>query len=428
MNQTILVHRNVVIISLIAGVVIIFGLSMVIQPCAKWDFNIDAFAGKASGSWEPQPALYCFQGSSEISEEKANEIKNIKTEYYSIKELSELKSEEKIQLENEVRILESQIEKNPSLIPVLVTKKIGVQEIENELGKITFELSTVAVEYRETLDGLNIIAVTNEEKNSKFSQIRVLTGPTVELDQKIYTWTDKVYITIVDPWENTNSDEIETIGNNGELIIQADSGNELKYTLMETGKDTGIFTGEIILTGFPDYDANNDGFADDASGRKSQLGPTEGNLPVNNKDAITVMYKFSENETVIGSSIVNWNIGEIQFLKASYQLNDTAKIRLIDPDLNTNPEAFNFVTIRVNSDTYPDGIDVLLKETNMSTGMFEGFTKFTTGKSGKNLLKTDFGDTIYTSFIDKTLPEPYVIYDELEISATSKIQKTLLPG
>ena len=38
-------------------------------------------------------------------------------------------------------------------------------------------------------------------------------GATVELDQKVYTWTDKVYITIVAPDHNFDSDLVDEIGN-----------------------------------------------------------------------------------------------------------------------------------------------------------------------------------------------------------------------
>jgi hypothetical protein len=37
-------------------------------------------------------------------------------------------------------------------------------------------------------------------------------GATVELDQKVYTWTDKVYITIVAPDHNFDGDLIDQIG------------------------------------------------------------------------------------------------------------------------------------------------------------------------------------------------------------------------
>ena len=85
-------------------------------------------------------------------------------------------------------------------------------------------------------------------------------GATIELDQRVYTWTDKVYVTVVAPDHNIDSDQVDEIGNNDDYPIRISTrGNEReKYKLVETGADTGIFTGEIILTGFQPHDADGD--------------------------------------------------------------------------------------------------------------------------------------------------------------------------
>ena len=77
-------------------------------------------------------------------------------------------------------------------------------------------------------------------------------GATVELDQRVYTWTDKVYVTVVAPDHNIDSDQVDEIGNEPDYPIRVSTrGNEIdEYKLVETGADTGIFTGEIILIGF----------------------------------------------------------------------------------------------------------------------------------------------------------------------------------
>ena len=82
-------------------------------------------------------------------------------------------------------------------------------------------------------------------------------GATVELDQKVYTWTDKVYITVVAPDHNFDSDLIDDVGNTNEDPIKVSTRgfNIDTYKLVETGTDTGIFTGEVILTGF-NHDAD----------------------------------------------------------------------------------------------------------------------------------------------------------------------------
>ena len=80
------------------------------------------------------------------------------------------------------------------------------------------------------------------------------------LDQKVYSWTDKVYITIVAPDHNFDSNLIDEIGETDEDPLRvATKGFDLdNYRLVETGFDTGIFTGEVILTGFA-HDPTGDG-------------------------------------------------------------------------------------------------------------------------------------------------------------------------
>ena len=84
-------------------------------------------------------------------------------------------------------------------------------------------------------------------------------GATIELDQKVYTWTDKVYITIVAPDHNFDSGLVDKIGDTDDdpLIVQTRTQKLTGYTLAETGTDTGIFSGEVILKGF-NYDADGD--------------------------------------------------------------------------------------------------------------------------------------------------------------------------
>ena len=75
-------------------------------------------------------------------------------------------------------------------------------------------------------------------------------GATVELDQNVYTWTDKVFITVVASDYNFDSNIVDEIGteDKGEITIRT-RADELGYRLAETGPDTGVFTGELVLTG-----------------------------------------------------------------------------------------------------------------------------------------------------------------------------------
>ncbi|MDC0639228.1 hypothetical protein OAP30_07295, partial [Nitrosopumilus sp.] len=256
-------------------------------------------------------------------------------------------------------------------------------------------------------------------------------GATVELDQKVYTWTDKVYITIVAPDHNFDSGLVDEIGNTDDDPIKVSTrGNELKnYKLVESGADTGIFIGEVTLAGMT-HDVDGDGTNDvtTISGGSSGTGPTEGQLAATDNDGLTVSFEFSEDETVVGSALIRWNIGEVQWLEASYPASGTGVIRVIDADMNLDPEAIDNFDVDAWSDSDAGGIDLTVTETNEATGIFEGTVFFTTANdSSGHRLRVAEGDTVTAEYEDNTLPEPYTTADELDITATSLIGTVVPP-
>ena len=255
-------------------------------------------------------------------------------------------------------------------------------------------------------------------------------GATVELDQKVYTCTDKVYTTIVAPDHNFDSDLVDEIGETGSDPIKISTrGFDLdNYKLVETGTDTGIFTGEVILTGFTAHDADGDGVENDVTGTTSGSGPTDGFLATDDDDGLTVSFEFSEDETIVGSALIRWNIGEVQWLEASYPASGTGVVRIIDPDMNLDPEAVDNFEVDVWSDSDAGGIDLTVTETNEATGIFEGTVFFTTlDESSGHRLRVAEGDTVTAEYEDNTLPDPYTTADELDITATSLIGTVVPP-
>jgi hypothetical protein len=258
-------------------------------------------------------------------------------------------------------------------------------------------------------------------------------GATIELDQKVYTWTDKVYITIVAPDHNFDSGLVDEIGNTASDPIKVSTrGNELtQYKLVESGADTGIFIGEVTLTGFR-HDA--DGVVDrDGRGDTNPYtstpnsGPTDGLLETTDNDGLTVSFEFSEDETVVGSALIRWNIGEVQWLEASYPASGTGVVRVIDADMNLDPESVDNFEVDIWSDSDAGGIDLTVTETNEATGIFEGTVFFTTSDdSSGHRLRVSEGDTVTAEYEDNTLPDPYTTADELDITATTLIG-TIVP-
>ena len=256
-------------------------------------------------------------------------------------------------------------------------------------------------------------------------------GATVELDQETYTWTDKVYITIVAPDYNFDRDLVDEIGDTHDPVRVSTMGDSLDmYKLVETGTDTNIFTGEVILIGF-DHNADGNmstGEADtgyDNPQRESggyDKGPTDGYLMAYRNDKITVEFEFSEGRIVEGSAPIMWNVGETQWLEASYPATGTGVARVIDPDMNLDPEVVDNFTVNVWSDSDAGGIDLTVTETNEATGIFEGTVFFTVAdESSGHMLNVAEGDTVTVEYVDNTLPDPYTAADELDVSATTLI-------
>ena len=255
-------------------------------------------------------------------------------------------------------------------------------------------------------------------------------GSTIELDQKVYTWTDKVYITVVAPDHNYDSDLVDEIGDSETDPLKVSTrGHDLdEYKLVETGTDTGIFTGEVILTGFKAHDADGDGNTGDARGITVGSGPTSGLLETGNDDGLSVSYEYTEDVTIVASALIRWNIGEVQWLESSYPATGAGIVRVIDPDMNLNPEAVDNFEVNVWSDSDAGGIDLTVTETNEATGIFEGTVDFQieTESSGHRLRAAE-GDTVTAEYEDRTLPDPYNTIDDLDITATTLIGTVVPP-
>ena len=258
-------------------------------------------------------------------------------------------------------------------------------------------------------------------------------GATIELDQRVYTWTDKVYITITAPDHNFDSNLIDEIGDGVDadpLRISTRSASLTNYKLVETGTNTGIFSGEVILTGFQ-YDADGDSTTGtngyDTNPLTGGVGPTSGVLPTSDDDGITVSYEYTEDNTVIGTALIRWNVAEVTWLETSYSAAGSGLVRVIDPDLNLNPESIDNFNIDIWSDTDAGGVDVTVTETNEATGIFEGTVFFTlTDESSGHRVRISEGDTVTARYSDNTLPDPYSSGDDLDVYATTLIG-TLTP-
>ena len=251
-------------------------------------------------------------------------------------------------------------------------------------------------------------------------------GATVELDQNVYTWTDKVFITVVASDYNFDSNIVDEIGteDKGEITIRTRAA-EVQYRLAETGPDTGVFTGELVLTG--DADALDEGGPQGTSS-EGLAGPTDGIINTRTSDGISISFDYSDSEApLVASALIRWNVGEVQWLEASYAATGSGVVRIIDPDMNINPDAVNSIDAVVFSETFIGDIELTLTETQEASGIFEGTVEFDpeSASDGHRLQVTE-GDIITAAYEDETLPKPDN-GDTLEITATTLIGAIVPP-
>ena len=240
-------------------------------------------------------------------------------------------------------------------------------------------------------------------------------------DKPVYSWTDKVKIKIIAPSWNTNKDLIDSIGSEHNPIKISTRDYVLEpYRLTETDAGSGIFVGEVILTGFP-HDASGDGNID-TTPRTLGNGPTSGFIETQRDSAITVSFEFADGVVLTESAPIKWNQGTINFLENSLSDKDLM-VRVVDLDMNLNPESLDHIPVEVSSDSDTAGIKVDAVETAEASGIFEATISLSQNlsSSGNRLLAT-LDDTIYAKYEDYTLPEPHSISDSLEVQATAKLE------
>ena len=245
-------------------------------------------------------------------------------------------------------------------------------------------------------------------------------------DKPAYSWTDKIIISINAPSWNTNSNKIDSIGETDSHPIKISSGeNFLKpYRLTETLSGSGIFSGEIILTGFL-HDVDGDGNYD-TNPKTSGTGPTNGFLEVDNDDSITISFEFADGVVLTDSIPITWNMGVIQFSKDVFLTSDSVEIRVIDHDMNLNPEAIDTIVIEVFSDSDSGGIQVVATETSERSGEFIGNISLSTNTSSGNRLYAVPGDNIFAKYDDHTLPKPFSKSDEISIETSAAVDYSIL--
>ena len=257
----------------------------------------------------------------------------------------------------------------------------------------------------------------------------------IHLNKKVFSWTDRVYITIYAPDFNSDPNIIDEIGvTTDDKITVSTNGHSIPYHLVETGSNTGIFTGYVTLTGDPTLKGSTgvDGQGTNPTGIESTCnptcGPTDGFLPSEGDDGITVSFEYNRNQVVTGSAPIHWNTGKVEWLQSSYPVNGQGLVQITDPDMSLNPNTINKFDTNIWSDSDSGGIKLTMTETGPSTGIFQGTVYFTTDlRSSGNRLHVTSGDTVTAEYTDTTLPLPHSPSDQVRLTTTTIVGTPLPP-
>ena len=247
-------------------------------------------------------------------------------------------------------------------------------------------------------------------------------------DKPVYSWTDKVKMTIIAPSWNSDRHLIDSIGDTEDHPIKiSTSEHSLEpYRFTETDVNSGVFTAEVILTGFA-HDADGDGDFDTVP-RTIGNGPTSGFLQVDGDSSITISFEFADGVVLVESVPVRWNLGTINFADDLLYLENSAVVRVVDADMNLNPEALDHLKIQLFSDSDVGGIEVNAAETSESSGAFVATISLSQNSaSGGNRLYSLPGDAIFAKYEDRTLPKPYTKSDNLEIQTMARVDSPIPP-
>jgi hypothetical protein len=257
----------------------------------------------------------------------------------------------------------------------------------------------------------------------------------IHLNKKVFSWTDRVYITIYAPDFNSDPNVIDEIGvTTDDKVIVSIRDESIPYRLVETGPNTGIFSGYVTLTGDSTLKGPTgvDGQGTNPTGIQSTCnpicGPTNGFLPSSRSDGITVSFEYTRDKVITGSGIIQWNIGSVEWLQSSYPVNSQGVLQITDPDMNLNPDAIDKFETNVWSDSDSGGIKLTMTETGPGTGIFQGTVFFTPDSSSSgSRLHVSTGDTVTAEYTDTTLPIPHSPSDQVRLIATTTVGTGIPP-
>lgn len=313
------------------------------------------------------------------------------------------------------------IEKIPFSKILISTNKFDETPLDNVIIKTGISVNHSFL--RETGFNTGIFEVTLESINDSLanrgSQIRIIyfdntpSGggsairvetviPVVEariavmFDRNEYSPFDQVTVKLIGKMFNVNRNKIDTLNTPTGGKVAITTNDQTYYPPMfETGVDTNTFVGKVRLT--------------------ADQNEKDGDLIVTSGDRIRVTVTIVPGFELSDLASIVSTVGSISLDRSEYSAGDVVRVNVIDRDENRDPDAIDTVKARIWSNSDISGIELTLRETETSSGIFEGTLTLSSDRTG-NLLVSE-NDVLIAFYKDRTLPS-YAETNSLFATAT----------
>ena len=222
----------------------------------------------------------------------------------------------------------------------------------------------------------------------KFCQNPAMTLQDCDEQYDGYTWTDRVNVLIYAPAWNYDSDKVDKIGKDyngvGSITVSTRHSTTDNAIFFETGPNTGVFMGVVKLTGQMSKQVHNEngvivkpmGMNMDnytpGTCTQMQINMNMCNVGLSQSShdyaaklktdyqngGVTVSWEANEDMTVVKTATWEWRLGEIEFTKEKFGIDEPITFKLHDADLWNHHATFHTYYMHAWSDTDSAGIYV----------------------------------------------------------------------
>jgi hypothetical protein len=298
-----------------------------------------------------------------------------------------------------------------SISPSDALKNVGAKLVETDVNSACFEVKLTVANDKDIYAnaGSKVTFTYVNEKWSTLSTPEKFIKETISASFVIEKFAGKVVtskaeyypyetlvIRITDYDRNINADTKDAIDKS--LVFIRDGGvtKELPSNLIETDKNTGMFEYSIPLSEFVAYYLGSGKTVDDLLKVRNFEVVYRDDVSPGDVTIDRFTFRVVSSDPTVSTDKTAYNIGE------------KIKITVVDPDQN-DPTKFDYVEVRVASDTDPIGVKVTLWETDKDTGVFTGEVLVTDKEiavAGYILAK--IGDKITVTYTDRWPADFYI--------------------